>query len=31
MRIQCLAQAMVALLMMTGVSLAGEADVVGQT
>ena len=29
MRIQCLAQAMVALLMMTGVSLAGEADVVG--
>lgn len=28
MRIQCLAQAMVALLMMTGVSLAGTADVV---
>ena len=29
MRIQCLAQAMVAVLMMTGAGLAGEADVVG--
>ncbi|WP_108882705.1 hypothetical protein [Anderseniella sp. Alg231-50] len=31
MRIQCLPQAMVALLMMSGVCLAGEADVVGVT
>jgi len=29
MRIQCLAQAMVVLLMMTGAGIAGEADVVG--
>jgi hypothetical protein len=29
MRIQCLAQAMVALLVMSGAGLAGEADVVG--